>query len=935
MVKKLCIIINIIFFLNQTYPLHASTMMSEFLCEIGIKFYQQGRYNDALLEFKKALIVSPNYKPALKYIQTIQQIGLPKEQIKEFIPPAFKPSVPTRAGAIKELLDLIEIQREMMKQRELLQPELPQPLPQGVELLAPGAAPTKKKIVKPAWIITLDESLEKIPQPIEIDKGSSIILLGKNINRFLVTQPNILTIEKKSPDEVMLTGRDVGYTYVHVWDGRGRWTIEFLGLFPKPEGPTYEEVIRREEERARNFKLLYTLDWASYESGRRINKLKRSSYSWAHDLTLSGETPYGNLDATTSINSLATTTDLSYVTLGLTEGKFGPFIGFRIRGFDYSPGFSNLAFPGVPLRGAMLYSPAFQGKLDYTGFWGREGGGRYGRLSPSLSKTKDSFLEGINLNYSPTKKDNYKFTLVHGRGRDREDYLNNYGYDLSSNWNFDKWGLGYEIAYDSQSIAYLINTRFKQPKISFNTELRNINKKFLSMTGGGWNQGQVGLLSNFNYQSTKKLGMSSSLDIYQNKLYPALDNDNRWNEDFNWNANYQVDSLTSLNLNYSLQNDLGNISQYRYQSSGLSISKRIKLIKDINTFAQYYHQDSKNFSSPSSDYINDRIFTGLRFNLIGQLYGYVNKEFNWLQETYTGNRSKPNALEAGLDWSRKLGQRPLYGTLRFNFRDEEDTVSNLSFLSGEDYIEGYAELSYRPTNDTQIYGSSRVRNVWADNPSVSKRVEASLNAGMRYIWDTGLCWEAVGNVEGYVFKDLNSDGLRQKDEPPVEGVKLWLGKDKSKVTDLFGYYKFKGVRARKAYVNLDTSTLPSGFVLTVPMTQEVVITNNRSTRIDFGIISRSEISGLVFEDINDNGEYDLEDKGIKGVIITLEDGSKEVTDGTGRYSFSNATTGEHTINLDLNSLPVYYLPKTAITKKIALFEGVTYLYNIPLKRAKE
>jgi hypothetical protein len=211
-------------------------------------------------------------------------------------------------------------------------------------------------------------------------------------------------------------------------------------------------------------------------------------------------------------------------------------------------------------------------------------------------------------------------------------------------------------------------------------------------------------------------------------------------------------------------------------------------------------------------------------------------------------------------------------------------------------------------------------------------MEADFNAGMRYLWDTGFHWDPVGNIEGYVFKDLNSDGLRQRDEAPVQGIKVWLGKNKSCVTDVFGYYKFKGVRARKAYVTLDTSTLPSGFVLTVPVTQEAGIVNTRSLKLDFGIISRSEINGFVFEDIDDNGEFSANDKGIQGVTIILEDGTKVTTDGSGKYSFPHVSAGEHTIALDLESLPIYYLPKTALTKKITLFEGVCYIYNIPLKR---
>jgi hypothetical protein len=208
-----------------------------------------------------------------------------------------------------------------------------------------------------------------------------------------------------------------------------------------------------------------------------------------------------------------------------------------------------------------------------------------------------------------------------------------------------------------------------------------------------------------------------------------------------------------------LQNDLGGLSQFRYQSSGLGLNKRFKFIKDISTHFNYYHQESTSFSSPSSNYINERIYAGLRFSLIGALSYYINKEINWLEERYTATNTRPNALETGVDWSSQIGKTPFFGSFRFTFRDEENTLADLSFLSGEDYIEGYTELTFRPTNDTEIYGSCRMRNVWADNPNVSKRIEASFNSGMRYLWDTGVHWESVGNIEGYIFKDLNSDGL--------------------------------------------------------------------------------------------------------------------------------------------------------------------------------
>ena len=115
----------------------------------------------------------------------------------------------------------------------------------------------------------------------------------------------------------------------------------------------------------------------------------------------------------------------------------------------------------------------------------------------------------------------------------------------------------------------------------------------------------------------------------------------------------------------------------------------------------------------------------------------------------------------------------------------------------------------------------------------------------------------------------------------------------------------------------------------------IAIAQGKNIRVDFGIISRCEISGLVFEDIDGNGQYSKGDQGVQGVVLLLENGLKSVTDGSGHYRFVAASPGEHIVNLDLKSLPIYYLPETAISRKVTIFEGVTYTYNIPLKKIKK
>lgn len=929
--KKFSVILLVLIFSSSlVLPAHGYNFLPEYICEIGVKFYQQGRYTEALQEFNKALLIETNYKPALKYIYKISKLQsqeTPEEKNIQINPRLPQVKVSPESGLLKVSTQTRSSRNPILERNTAME-----------EVIRLRENKKVKAFVALPKVITLEELLTKVNGALEIQQGKSLSLHISGMQRFLVTQPEIIRAEREAPEQILVTGLNIGYTYLHVWDANGRQTLEILTIPTKLEGESLEDISRREQEKARNFKMNYSMDWSTYATGRRLDTLKRSNYYYIHNLGLAGETPYGDLDASLAVNKYNNFSEITHYTLGLTNGKFGDFKNFTLRAFDFfdiPPNFSNLAFPGVPLRGGLFASPAFNNKLHYTVFSGKENWSGFSGLSPELNQEREAYLGGFNIGFTPTDKQDYKFTLIRGWGKDRNPELKAFGYDLMGDWILDKWKASYELASDTENFANLLKLHYVQPNLSFNAQLRNIDKSFDSITGDGWSQGQLGGLFTFNFRPLNKLEIYSSLDLYEDRLYPGPGNNHSLNEDFNLNSFYRVDPLTSLSLNYALQNELGRISQYRYQSIDAGINRTFKFFKDVNLFLKYYDQQNINFSSPVSSYSNQRIYAGAKINLTRDLYYYVNQEINWLTETATGNKTQPSGFETGLDWSGQIGKSLFFGASRFTYRDEQDTSSNLSFLSGEDYVEGYSELSYRPNMDTQVYGSCRVRNVWSDNPNVSKRIEASFNAGIRFLWDTGINWQAVGDIEGYVFKDLNSDGIMGRDKPPVQGIKVWLGKSKSAVTDIFGYYKFKNVRGNEIYVNLDTATMPNGFVLTVPATQLVSIKQHQTARVDFGIISRSEIFGYVFEDSDGDNQFSKKDKGIRNVVIALEDGTTRTTDSGGKYSFSSVPPGEHEITLDLNSLPVYYLPKTALTKKITLFEGVAYKYDIPLKRNEE
>jgi len=933
--RVLIVFLIVVFIISNFDECFAYYMVPNIICEAGIKLYKQRKYDEALAEFNKVLLVNSNHRLALEYIQKILSAKqganvVPPEKEKTLIKvsPSAK-SIPLNSPLrIKsEIKKPQEIEISIFSSAELIQARK--------ELLLKEKI-SQKNILVPT--LRLGDYLQKAqPDLISIELNKSIILESSYIDKFLATVQDILKVERKDNMHIIISGNKLGYTYLHVWSGNDRYTLNFLVIPEKPSAASLEDINRQKALEADDFKLSYSMDWSSFESGRRISSLERSIYSYVHNLSIVGPTPYGKLDSSLTANKFNQTDELSRYTIGLTDGQFGGFKGFELRAFDFfdsPPKFSNIAFPGTSLRGFMAASPAFDKKIDYTVFSGRENKYTFANLSPELNKGQDSFIDGVNFNYRLFQESELGLTLVQGRGSDRAESASSKGYDLTASQKLDKWNLKYELASDSQKEANLIRGYFRGQKFDFSTEFRDIPKDFKSITGSPSRQGERGAQFDTNYKISEKTETRANLDIFQDRLYPNLDDQNRLNEDLNWNITHRFNDDTSLRANYVLQNELGRLSELRYQDADIGFTKSFNFIKPFDIYATYYHQENNNFSSPVSDYINDKIYSGLKLNLSKELYYFLSKELNWLNETSYGNHSRPSAFETGLEWSSRIPKSPFSATARITYHDEEHTDSNLSFLSGEDYLEGYSELTFRPNPDFEMYGSCRMRNVWADNDNVSKRIEANFNAGLRFFWGTGISWQPQGNIEGYVFKDYNSDGVMQRDEPPVSGIKIFLDKDKQTKTDRFGYFKFTQVRAQKVYVNLDIQTIPLGFVLTNSPGVEVKIEQGRTKRADFGIVARSEISGYVFLDRDLDNQFADSDYPIKGAVLTLEDGSKSVTDASGRYSFSKVPAGEHNLTLDLNSIPVSYLPQAPLSKKITLFEGVTYQNNIALREKK-
>ncbi len=68
------------------------------------------------------------------------------------------------------------------------------------------------------------------------------------------------------------------------------------------------------------------------------------------------------------------------------------------------------------------------------------------------------------------------------------------------------------------------------------------------------------------------------------------------------------------------------------------------------------------------------------------------------------------------------------------------------------------------------------------------------------------------------------------------------------------------------------------------------------------------ITGRVYVDVEQTGQFEHGDRGVAGVRIDLDDGESVVTDPTGRYDFPCVRQGMHALRLDEQSLPSGVVP---------------------------
>jgi len=876
---------------------------------LGVRAFDKGYYEKAISYFEQAQSINPARDTPLKYINLIKRFKEGRTAVVQTAVP------PPKAVAARE-------------------PE-PDDRTTIAQQFSPSSAimQARETALKPkdAAILKLDDALWAI-QPnteLEIETNKTYVLEGRNIKQFLAVNEGVLEVDRLDKDRISFMTKVRGATFFHIWDDRGRWTFNVKGQLPViQQNLALEKFELTGKADAPPFNIAYSNNWSGIYWGNRIPDMTRTTMNFSQWVGTYGKTPYGDFDASMNFYKYAESTERIGERMGLADGHIGPFRDFIIRGFDTEVFLSDLSIPGRSFRGVKLESYAFNHNLHYTVFQGQDRA-QFLFLSPGILSVKKTHIEGASLTLFPQGDHTYTVNAGRGYGDSRDNFLKDKVFSAETEHKFRDFKIYGELASDEDVYSDIVRTEIKKKAYSLNINFRDIHKDYVTLVGRPSDRGEVGGNIRYAFRG-EKARINSNFDFYRDRFLSNPEKEDALNFDWNGSLNYALSSSSSWTTGTFVSYTPQLISPHESKTLSNMFNQRFPFFggRAMTLSLGQTYQQNRYDKSPASEFDRNSLSAGLRMPLFFNIGFYVNYEYSFVRNLLEDQWSYPHVLSTGVDYSWRMTD-PLSGRMSLRYRDEENTTGQFSFLSGEDSIRGSLGFVYRPNADFEVYMDGNVRSVWREAPDNAAYNDADVRLGVRTNWDTFFRWNPTGRFTGRVFNDANGNTVPDPGEAGLPGIGIKVGDKIVKTNDQGRYYAV--VKAQKVRVALDISTLPSGYINSDGYMKDVLVDHQKVHVNNFGLTSQSGVYGVVFVDVNQNNILDRDDEFIPKARIVLDGKDVTYSDFEGTYSFDNIAPGVHVLELDVNSLPIKYIPLVKIKNEIKVGEGITYVFNIPLK----
>jgi hypothetical protein len=160
-----------------------------------------------------------------------------------------------------------------------------------------------------------------------------------------------------------------------------------------------------------------------------------------------------------------------------------------------------------------------------------------------------------------------------------------------------------------------------------------------------------------------------------------------------------------------------------------------------------------------------------------------------------------------------------------------------------------------------------------------------------------------GRIVGTVFVDWNGNGEPDADEEAVSGVALRIPGVASVATGGDGRFVASGVPVGEQRVVIQLDSVPADYDPPAESERVVTVARNQVASVAFGMLPLGSFSGMVYQDVDGDGQLGPSDTPINGAVLVMDDGSRTEITREGTFRFDPVRMGKHTVNLLVASLP--------------------------------
>ncbi len=735
------------------------------------------------------------------------------------------------------------------------------------------------------------------------------------ISSCISINPDVASVRTVSSKTFSIKGQSRGVTYVHVLcdDGSLR-TIKVTVNLPVVQNPASE--LQQSQQHQKSLKFTYSSLMYGGDSTSQYSQ-NRWAYAGAYyQLGAKGMTPLGETNSYIQYEGYNGQWGISQFSVNYKRDDSYLTIG------DSFIGLSDLTFPMTHYQG-LYYDRQFSDNFNLTLAGGARGNYLWGKAVRLDTRPEMSFA-AARADMRPNNKFDLYLTAVTSslEGSQQNGQILSAGAEIKP---VDGLSVKGELASNAGTQAWLAKTVYSGQQIYFNGTYRHVPASFETPTDSINYRGIEGFFLSGSYRPMPFLFFAADTDSYINSYLQGTGN-NIYNKDLKVRAEINISQWTKFSYAPWKQ------TQYGYTQGGAgegSVTELSTIFKLLGSDTAYIRYEPSKFAylNASTNYNNENTLFGIRLELTDKLY--MNFENALGTTTYTqagGTQESADIFRIMLGYDSKLGDSPFYTKFNSHYYTGQENMGVLSVNQNEFWVDG--EIGYQPNPDTKVYLRGSTGDFRGSVNNTVDHAEKHIGFGVNLAFDTKATWEGRGTVRGVVFKDVNGNGIYDKGEESISGVKVVVG-NMAVMTDTGGNYVVKGVRPAVTDVMLDMDSLKKRYMMTTPNPVSIDVRQGETSLANIGIKAPASISVNVFEDLNGDGKFDGNDIPVGGADVRIN-GDVYQTASDGTFMIYDAKAGTYTTVIDIRSLTREMLPTVPVQNVVEIKEGDNINIDFPV-----